>query len=90
VREVIASGHVLQRNPGWVQMLADVLERPVALSAVDEASARGAAVLTLERLGHVAGDAPLGDVFLPREERSEALRSAHQRQRELYRRLFSS
>jgi gluconokinase len=90
VRDVVASGHALQRNPAWVQMLADVLERPVALSAVDEASARGAAVLTLERLGHAAEDAPLGEVFLPREDRSEAFRAARERQRELYRRLFSS
>jgi hypothetical protein len=41
-------------------------------------------VLALERLGHVAGPAPTGRVFEPREERADAYRSGRDRQRALY------
>ena len=85
VQEVVATGGALGRNAAWVQILADVLERPVTLSAVDEASARGAAVVTLERLGHTPQQVPRGREFLPRRERAEAYRLARERQRDLYR-----
>jgi gluconokinase len=83
--EVVASGGALNANPRWVQILADVLERPVLLSQVAEASARGAAVVTLERLGEAPPDPEPGVAFLPREDASEAYRSARERQRNLYR-----
>ncbi|MGH3103525.1 MAG: gluconokinase [Gaiellaceae bacterium] len=85
VREVVATGHALHANPTWVQILADVLARPVTLCEVDEASARGAAVVVLERLGHAPPQAPSGRAFLPRAERSEAYRLDRDRQRSLYR-----
>src|SRR5206468_2606444 len=44
-------------------------------------------VATLERLGHEPADAPLGEVFRPREERAEAYRSARERQRQVYEEL---
>jgi gluconokinase len=72
-------------NPDWTQMLADVLERPVALSQVEEASTRGAAVITLERLGHTPAPPPVGRTFEPRPDRADAYRRARERQRELYR-----
>jgi gluconokinase len=81
---VVASGGALLANPEWMQIMADVLERPVVASGVPEASLRGAAVLALERLGHVADPAPTGRVFEPRRERGEAYRSARERQRALY------
>ena len=67
-------------DPDWIQLMADALARPVTASGVEEASLRGAAVATLERLGHEAAEAPLGEVFHPREERAEAYRSARERQ----------
>jgi len=85
VREVVATGHALVANPGWAQLLADVLERPLVASAVDEASARGVAVVTFERLGCATEPAPLGRLYEPRPERRDAYRSARERQRELYR-----
>jgi gluconokinase len=84
VREVVATGGALVRNPGWAQVIADVLELPVALSAVEEASARGAAVATLERLGLTPDAPPTGEPLLPRPERRDAYRAARQRQRRLY------
>ena len=84
VEELVGSGGALLRNPDWAQILADVLERPVTLSAVDEASARGAAVFALERLGAAPAPAPVGRRFEPRPERFEAHRAARERQRRLY------
>ncbi len=87
VGEVVATGAALLADPGWIQVMADALARPVTVSKVPEASLRGAAVATLERLGCEVGEAPLGEVFHPREERAEAYRSARQRQQRLYEEL---
>jgi len=84
VEEIVGSGGALHHNPDWAQVLADVLERPVTLSAVAEASTRGAALLALERLGESPPPAPLGRRFEPRLERFEAHRAARERQRLLY------
>ena len=83
-REVVATGAALLRNRDWAQIVADVLGRPVRMSAVEEASARGAAVLALERLGEEAEPAPLADPLARREERTAIYRSARERQRALY------
>ncbi|MBO8126958.1 MAG: gluconokinase [Firmicutes bacterium] len=48
---VISTGGGLHRYPFWNQIIADVLNRPVALSDTREASSRGAALLALESLG---------------------------------------
>jgi gluconokinase len=88
VREVVATGHALLANPEWVQLCADVLGRPVTVSAVAEGSARGAAVHVLERLGGHPEPAPLGGSHEPNLERTEVYAAARERQRELYSRLF--
>jgi sugar (pentulose or hexulose) kinase len=67
-----------------VQILADVLERPIAVSGVDESSARGAAVVVLERLGHEPEPAQIARVVEPRPERFAALREARAAQEHLY------
>jgi gluconokinase len=87
VEEVVATGGGLRSEPEWIQLMADALARPVTASQVEEASLRGAAVATLERLGHTAAEAPLGEVFHPREERAGAYRSARDRQQRLYEEL---
>jgi gluconokinase len=84
VEEIVATGGALLHDRDWVQIIADALARPIVASRVREASLRGAAVLTLERLGETPRDAPLGRVFEPRQERSEAYRAARERQRQLY------
>lgn len=50
IREIVATGGALRAHPEWVPILADALGRPVTLSDVEEASARGAALVALERL----------------------------------------
>jgi gluconokinase len=84
VREVVASGGGLHRNPVWAQVIADVLGRPLVLSPVEEASARGAAVLALERLGVDAERPPPGETFEPHADAVAAYRAARERQRRLY------
>jgi gluconokinase len=84
VREVVAAGHALVVDADWVQILADVLERPLLVTGVEEASARGAAVYALERLGATPDPVPPGRVVEPRPERFPVLREARARQRELY------
>jgi gluconokinase len=87
LEQVVATGGGLLGDPEWVQLMADALARPVTMSLVGEASLRGAAVAALERLGCQTGEAPLGDVFHPREARADEYRSARQRQQRLYEEL---
>ena len=84
VEEVVATGGALLRDHDWMQIMADVLGRPVTSSAVKEASLRGAAVVALERLGVSAAPADLGPVIEPRPEKIEAYRAARERQALLY------
>jgi gluconokinase len=85
VEQVVATGGALLRDEDWCQIVADVLGRPITASGVKEASLRGAAVLTLERLGVSAPEPPLGRTYEPRRERAVAYLAARARQRELYR-----
>ncbi len=87
VEEVVATGGGLLADPGWIQIMADALARPVTVSKVEEASLRGAAVASLERTGHEAGDAALGEVFQPQKDRAKEYRSALERQQRLYEEL---
>ena len=84
VEEVVATGGALEHSPAWCQLMADALARPITLSAVAEASLRGAAVATLDRLGKTAATAPLGRTFEPRPDRADAYREARDRDRALY------
>jgi gluconokinase len=88
VRDVVATGGGLLHDPDWIQIMADALARPIAVSAVPEASLRGAAVLALERHGHEADEAPVGTVIPPRAERAGAYRSAREAHQRLYEVLF--
>jgi gluconokinase len=85
VEEVVATGGALLRDDDWLQIVADALARPITASSVQEASLRGAAVVTLERLGVTAPEPPLGRQVEPRRDRAPAFRRAGERQRALYR-----
>jgi gluconokinase len=88
VREVVATGGALLEDEWWMQVFADVLALPVTASAVEEGSARGAAVHVLERIGADPDPAPLGQTHEPHPERTAIYAEARERQRELYQRLF--
>jgi gluconokinase len=84
VREVVATGGGLLHDRDWIQIMADALARPVTVSAVPEASLRGAAVFALERLGHAAAEAPVAEIVEPRSEHADAYRAARVEQQRLY------
>jgi gluconokinase len=82
---VVASGGALTRSPVWTTIIADALGVPVTLSREHEASARGAALMTLEALG-VSPPSPLepGHTFAPDPSRHDLYRAARDRHRRLY------
>jgi len=91
-KEVIASGGGLLHSPTWTRIMADTLGKPVTVSGVNEASSRGAALISLEALGGSeieAAEVPLGETFEPDPDRHELLRKALQRQRRLYEAVLS-
>lgn len=51
---IIASGGALTGSPAWQQIMADVLNRPLAALQETELSARGTALLALRALGVIA------------------------------------
>jgi gluconokinase len=81
IETIVGTGAALLANDAWPQVLADVLGRPVELSAVPEGSARGAALVAFERLGFPLPAAPIARVVEPRRERYEI----HLRSREVQR-----
>jgi gluconokinase len=90
---LVASGGALLGSGLWRQMIADVLERPLAIPQVYEPSARGAALLALESLGAIPSlgevRAPMNIVNEPDPRRSAAYREERARQQALYEKLIS-
>jgi gluconokinase len=88
IREIVASGGAFADSAVMVQLMADILGRPVTQSAEAEGSARGSALLALEAIGAVtdlaALPAPLGPTFEPDPKRHRVYREARTRQAALY------
>ena len=76
VESVVATGGGLLANADWLQVLADVLGMPIEVSAVAEGSARGAALLALERHGLAVPEAPVARIVESRPERHAIHRAA--------------
>jgi gluconokinase len=89
---VIATGNALRSSPVWLQIIADVLGRPVMLGSASEASMRGAALLALEAVGKIgnleAVPVAVDAVFEPDMQRHARYREGLARQQDLYERLF--
>jgi gluconokinase len=88
---IIASGGALAHNQVWATIIADALGVPMTLSSEPEASARGAALLTLRALG-VSPPPPLppGRTVTPDPRHHEIYRAAMGRQRLLYDKLVGA
>jgi gluconokinase len=86
--QIIGSGNGLLKSPAWLQIMADVLGRPLVASAEKEATSRGAAILALEALG-LAKDLPaaLGQIYEPNEAHHTLYQEALQHQVDLYNKL---
>jgi gluconokinase len=89
--QVVASGGALINSSAWLQIMADVLGRPVAISQVEEASARGTALLALQAMGALddLGRAPsfVGASVQPDAGRRACYVQAVARQQMLYDKL---
>src|SRR5438477_20410 len=85
IDRIIATGGTLLRLSWLAQLFADALGRPLVMSAVGEGSARGAAIVALERVGLV-GDlgavrSPVGRTWRPRPDAHKRLVEGLARQR---------
>ena len=91
-QEVIASGGALLKSPGWTQMMADALDRPLTACTEPETSCRGAALWAMEQAGLIASIADLpastGGVFQPRPAARDAFQRLRDAQYALYEKLF--
>jgi len=89
---IVATGNALRSSPVWLQIIADVLGRPVLFGGAPEASIRGAALLALEAVGKIANieavPVLVDEVFEPDMQRHARYREALARQQDLYDRLF--
>ena len=89
---IIASGNALRSSPVWLQIMADVLGRPLSLGGSAEASSRGAALLALEAVGKIASVEQdlfaVERVFEPDMARHARYQQGLARQENLYNRVF--
>jgi len=89
---IAASGNALRSSPVWLQIIADVLGRPLLLGGAAEASSRGAALLALEAVGKIAtieeDQFVVDQVFEPDMSRHARYQQGLARQEELYERLY--
>lgn len=88
--EIMASGGAILHSPAWLQMLADVLNRPVHPARSIETSARGTAVLVLETMGlPVDPQKAVSDqVFQPDPAHHSIYQGAMERQKAMYQKLI--
>jgi len=85
---ILASGDALRKSALWVQILADVLNRPVSLVGMSEASTRGAALLALEAAGKIQSikefSIPVETLFEPDAARHARYQEGFKRQQRVY------
>jgi gluconokinase len=86
---IIASGSGLLSSPTWMQIMADVLNRPVSASLEQEATSRGIALLALQALGQM--DIPqvaIGQSYTPIAAHHTLYNAALEHQLVLYHKLI--
>jgi gluconokinase len=89
-RRIVASGGGAANSHVWLQIIADVLNRPIELAEEPETTSRGAAILALETLGvDISGIPPPPIVrdFQPNPSCHARYRHGRERQQRLYRML---
>ncbi len=91
---IAASGNALRSSPAWLQIIADVLGRPLLLGGTAEASSRGVALLALEAVGKIANieedTFAVDQVFEPDMTRHARYSHGLARQEELYNRIYGN
>ena len=90
--KIVASGNALRASPVWIQILADVLGRPLFFGGSAEASIRGAALLALEAVGKIGtideDSISVEQVFEPDMTRHARYQEGLARQEELYEQIY--
>ena len=91
---IVASGNALRSSPVWLQIIADVLGRPLMFGGTAESSLRGAALLALEAVGKIAtiddDSIAVEQMFEPDMTRYARYQQGLARQEDLYDRLYKS
>ena len=89
---LIASGGALLASPTWCQIVADVMDTTLRVCEEPEATARGVALLVLEKIGDISSVADLpariGVTYQPDPQRHSAYLAAMSRQQHLYAQLM--
>jgi gluconokinase len=89
---VVGSGAALLHSLVWARMMADTLGHSVLMCQEREATARGAALLALERLGVIGNVSDVatqfGDAIQPDAAKKALYLEALAKQRRLYKHLF--
>ena len=89
---IFASGNALRSSPVWLQIISDVLGRPLMFGGTAESSIRGAALLALEAVGKIAtieeDSISIDQVYEPDMSRHARYQQGLARQEELYERLY--
>ncbi len=87
--QIIASGSGLLNSPAWMQIMADVLGRPLVASAEKEATSRGITLLALNALGIKDKQAATtGITYQPNDNHYAQYQVALEQQSELYKNLI--
>ena len=89
---IVASGNALRSSPVWLQIIADVLGRPLMFGGSAESSIRGAALLALEAVGKIEtieeDSISIDQVYEPDMSRHARYQQGLARQEELYEQLY--
>jgi gluconokinase len=92
-REVVGTGGGMRNSPVLRQITADVLGTPLRMSAIKEASSRGAALLVLEAMKLIKSDevgrADFTDLYLPDQENHKRYLQGRKRHQALYDMIFN-
>lgn len=86
----VAGGGALLSSPAWMQIMTDVLGRPLIVATEPEVSARGAALLALDALGVTVDEdliAANAAGFVPNPHHHARYRAAIARQQALYEKI---
>lgn len=90
IERIVASGGVTEVVPGWLQLVADALGRPVVRVARPQATLRGTALIALDVLapGVPRAELEVAETYLPSEAHRAYYRDALARQADRYGRLL--
>ena len=90
--QMIASGGAIRNSPWWLQTMADVLRVPLGVSAEQQDTSRGTAILALNALGVWDSldtyPAQIVETYEPDLAKYDIYMGARERQTELYSRIL--